>query len=872
MKYLIYELFSGVGFCNQLFSLETAIYLANTTNRRLILLIRNPLCHCGRSSWDYGKFLEFFSNDYLQYLPNGLEVYYASIPLDIESLISISDHIKFPNRFSQIGIVDKDLNTDANKTSIKNFLNFRQLYLNDLPNNESEYIYINQSNASRCFSNFYTSPKNYKLMSNICESLSYLHDSFSYIFNELLRHLLPEKYLAIHFRFGDIKHSKSIIDNNSRVFYQLLIEKLDSINIDKLPIVIMCDRDDADILVKLADKYELIFTTDIIDSIKNLDGIMNLREIFVDFKRYEVVLFLLEKLICKKADLFIGHDGSTVSHYINYCHFLDNKPYYYYLDKTIKYFDLNSDSIYNNSYSWVLNGNIGGNVGWRVFFSDNIYKNKMKLITLTNDGYMTLTDNLLESMRKIGIEHYLKIYCIGESCRNYFRDKYPSNEIELITFSNTNINNNDNLKNWIGYKASQNPDTEGKRLWASITSYKIYAIHNELVKGNDVIFTDGDIVFDQDPIQYLVDNIGDNDLLIQNDNQDIPSRAMCSGFFYMKSNEKTINITDFDTICKNIDSFSNDQQYLRRFEKQLKVAYLDLDLFPNGKYYRENIGNSQIRIKPYIIHFNYDVSEQKIKRMKMFGKWYIDESITIKRLISTCSSIILSNNSRQFPISLSIPEKLQVDLPLSQYIESKGIILRQGFITQVKQHEELLLTSIMNNINGINGINGINSVDTIKNILEIGFLAGHSAEFFLKLNTTCKVYSFDNGSFQSVDAGKKYIDELYPDRHILIKGNSIETIPKFIDINTNIVFDIILIDGSYEYKTILADIINCKRLASLDTLLIVNKVLSNENWIKSWNKDPTNVWNKLVDEKFVDKIENLDIDVGRASVVGKYVN
>ena len=87
-------------------------------------------------------------------------------------------------------------------------------------------------------------------MSNICESLSYLHDSFFYIFNELLRHLLPEKYLAIHFRFGDIKHSKSIIDNNSRVFYQLLIEKLDSINIDKLPIVIMCDRDDANILVK----------------------------------------------------------------------------------------------------------------------------------------------------------------------------------------------------------------------------------------------------------------------------------------------------------------------------------------------------------------------------------------------------------------------------------------------------------------------------------------------------------------------------------------------------------------------------------------------------------------------------------------------
>ena len=59
--YIIYELFSGVGFCNQLFSLETAIYLANISGRKLILLIRNPLCHCGKSNWDYGKFLDFFT-------------------------------------------------------------------------------------------------------------------------------------------------------------------------------------------------------------------------------------------------------------------------------------------------------------------------------------------------------------------------------------------------------------------------------------------------------------------------------------------------------------------------------------------------------------------------------------------------------------------------------------------------------------------------------------------------------------------------------------------------------------------------------------------------------------------------------------------
>ena len=61
------NIFVVICFCNQLFSLETAIYLANISGRKLILLIRNPLCHCGRASWDYGHFLDYFSNNYKAY-------------------------------------------------------------------------------------------------------------------------------------------------------------------------------------------------------------------------------------------------------------------------------------------------------------------------------------------------------------------------------------------------------------------------------------------------------------------------------------------------------------------------------------------------------------------------------------------------------------------------------------------------------------------------------------------------------------------------------------------------------------------------------------------------------------------------------------
>ena len=129
MKTLIYELFSGVGFCNQLFSLETAIYLANISGRKLVLLIKNPLCHCGKPDWNYGYLLNFFTNDFLQYLPNGFDVYYKTLPKDILDIINNSDKTKkleYSARFSNLVFVDKDLDTKENENSIKDYCHYRK--------------------------------------------------------------------------------------------------------------------------------------------------------------------------------------------------------------------------------------------------------------------------------------------------------------------------------------------------------------------------------------------------------------------------------------------------------------------------------------------------------------------------------------------------------------------------------------------------------------------------------------------------------------------------------------------------------------------------------------------------------------------------
>ena len=116
--------------------------------------------------------------------------------------------------------------------------------------------------------------------------------------------------------------------------------------------------------------------------------------------------------------------------------------------------------------------------------------------------------------------------------------------------------------------------------------------------GNDVIFVDGDIVFEKDPIPILKQLVKTNpntELFVQNDSpKESDRKCMCMGFFWLKSNPNSISITDFKTINKDLDEFQNDQQYLRKFSSRIRHDYLDLPSFPNGKHYRDSKPKTRI--------------------------------------------------------------------------------------------------------------------------------------------------------------------------------------------------------------------------------------------------------------------------------------
>jgi len=787
MKYFVYELFTGVGFLNQLFSLETGIYLANVFERKLILIIKYPLCHIGSSSWDYGKILDFFDKDTLnKLLPYGYEVYYANQAVQfLNKNKGKMRLIDFPNRFSNLVLVDKDLNIPSNQKKITNFCANRIPIIFDKNEyNDDENIYISKSNASRCFYNFFTTEQNYKLMNDICYNLI-LNKEIRDKFNDLY---IPQNYTSIHFRFGDKRHKKELIDRKCDVLENHLFEFLKNNHNKDDFLMVTADRKDSKIIEKLeALDYDIIYSDDLIKNCKSNN-----------LKNNSVFHFLIEKMIAENADLFIGHSGSTVSNHIQYNRYINGKDHSNYTNRILKKESSNNDIIFN----WNINNSFSAGVSWQTFFPDNIElkddKAKTNLITLTNTGYLHFTVNLLESMRKLNIDHLLKIYCIGSECFEFFTEFYPNNSIIQIDSS---VNN----EKWVEYKSCQNPDVVGKKKWADLTSHKFACIQREFDAGNNVIFTDGDIVFEKNPIPYM-NKFADTDMefVCQNDCCDGSREMFCTGFFFFKCTENTKKIVDFKTIQSEIDSFQNDQQYLRRKAKLMKYSYLDLNLFPNGKFFRDKKPQN-----PFIIHFNYDVGSAKIRRMKIFKKWLIDK-----------------DNSKDILDLTNKPKSSKIDL----FLKENDVDLKQGSISKCSELF-IFFTEFLEKFQ-------------INNVVEIGFLAGHISEYFLKKG--CKVTSFDLGKFKSIPAGKRYLDMNYQ-KHELIKGDSKETLPKFIETNKESI-DLLIIDGAMDESTIAHDFANAMKLANEDTVIFVNNVVKTPEYIKYWNTNFNTVYRNYIEQ------------------------
>lgn len=216
------------------------------------------------------------------------------------------------------------------------------------------------------------------------------------------------------------------------------------------------------------------------------------------------------------------------------------------------------------------------------------------------------------------------------------------------------------------------------------------------------------------------------------------------------------------------------------------------------------------------------------------------------------------------PIVLPLEEKISDlpkiinDLTLDSFLTKKGFVSIEGNIS-----------SCQGKINDLNGlINLINKPNI--NVMEIGFNAGHSAESFLR-NKNVTLTSFDIGSHIYLLTAKEYIDLTFPNRHTLILGDSIKTIPDFINNNKTIKFDLIFIDGGHDYQTAYADLLNCRGLAHSETIVVMDDIVKNSLYEAGYTIGPTKAWDNLVKLNLLTEISHSTYCYGRGQSVGKYI-
>lgn len=101
-----------------------------------------------------------------------------------------------------------------------------------------------------------------------------------------------------------------------------------------------------------------------------------------------------------------------------------------------------------------------------------------------------------------------------------------------------------------------------------------------------------------------------------------------------------------------------------------------------------------------------------------------------------------------------------------------------------------------------------------KNIMEIGFNAGHSSLLYLLSNPDSIITIFDLCEHKYTLPCFKYLQSVFPNRLQIYPGDSTETVPQYYNVNPDTKFDLIHIDGAHVGDTPNKDFYNSLKLAS----------------------------------------------------------
>ena len=345
-------------------------------------------------------------------------------------------------------------------------------------------------------------------------------------------------------------------------------------------------------------------------------------------RTYEALIFKSIPICEHNEDIKTKYDGLPILYTTDYSEITEDYLFEKYNEMKNKTYDFSRLflSYYEETFKneIIKNGNFWVNKFPQHFGTKTAYPMDLKVlpklnniyddlafITVTNSGYTNITLNCIESLKKLNIDIKLKIYCLDTDCYNLLKTKHDCVFLYEDYFKNETRYNDDK--------------------WNEFTTKKLDIMHKELENNKFVLFTDGDIVFENpyfiiDPYRKMIEN-NNIELLIQDEH---PINGICSGFYIIRKNDNTLNLFSNKTLLERNAYSNNDQEYINSLirKREINSQRLSKEQYSNGRYYYEILADKNIKdYENYLIHFNWlKGGEAKRNKMKQYNKWYMGNS------------------------------------------------------------------------------------------------------------------------------------------------------------------------------------------------------------------------------------------------------
>ncbi|OBZ83616.1 UDP-galactose:fucoside alpha-3-galactosyltransferase [Choanephora cucurbitarum] len=252
----------------------------------------------------------------------------------------------------------------------------------------------------------------------------------------------------------------------------------------------------------------------------------------------------------------------------------------------------------------------------------NLLENRVLVVATANFGMRHHVYNWIESLKRTGQKKFL-IFCFDQKLYDHLKAAGYSRHASMIPDI------------WFHTQVEADFKTYFSKEYRIITHSKTLVVQQLLYLDINVFFSDVDIIWLRpnivDYVNTLMQMRQETHVLFQQEGMN--QQEVNSGFYLMRPSlemkrllAETIAIQDANDAKTQQGAMNMALDKLNLDLRTGSVVLLDALHFPNGfVYFTQDLPNKH-GIKPFIIHANYLVGEEKKTKLKEYDYWYLNET------------------------------------------------------------------------------------------------------------------------------------------------------------------------------------------------------------------------------------------------------